>query len=45
MHVYVTQANFTTKPHFEIENKRSFTEMNSQSSRLEKNTYEQKVQI
>ena len=27
MHVYVTQANFTTKPRFEIKNKRSFTEI------------------
>ena len=39
MHVYVTQANFTTKPRFEIKNKRSFTEMNSQGSRVEKNTH------
>ena len=38
MHVYVTQANFTTKPRLEINNKRSFTEMNSQGSRVEKNT-------
>ena len=44
MHVYVTQANFTTKPRFEIKNKRSFTEMNSQGSRVEKNTHAQKVQ-
>ena len=42
MHVYVTQANFTTKPRFEIKNKRSFTEMNSQGSRVEKNTHAQK---
>ena len=34
MHVYVTQANFTTKPRFEIKNKRSFTEMNSQGKRI-----------
>ena len=45
MHVYVTQANFTTKPRFEIKNKRSFTEMNSQGSRVEKNTHAQKVQM
>ena len=45
MHVYVTQANFTTKPRFEIKNKRSFTEMNSQGSRVEKNTNAQKVQM
>ena len=45
MHVYVTQANFTTKPRFEIKNKRSFTEMNSQGSRVEKNTHAKKVQI
>ena len=45
MHVYVTQANFTTKPRFEIKNKRSFTEMNSQGSRVEKNTQAQKVQM
>ena len=45
MHVYVTQANFTTKPRFEIKNKRSFTEMNSQDSRVEKNTHAQKVQM
>ena len=45
MHVYVTQANFTTKPRFEIKNKQSFTEMNSQGSRVEKNTHAQKVQI
>ena len=36
MHVYVTQANFTTKPRFEIKNKRRFTEMNSQGSRVER---------
>ena len=36
MHVSVTQANFTTKPRFEIKNKRSFTEMNSQGSRVER---------
>ena len=42
---YVTQANFTTKPRFEIKNKRSFTEMNSQGSRVEKNTHAQKVQM
>ena len=36
MHFYVTQANFTTKPRFEIKNKRSFTEMNSQGCRVEK---------
>ena len=45
MHVYITQANFTTKPRFEIKNKRSFTEMNSQGSRVEKNTHAQKVQM
>ena len=45
IHVYVTQANFTTKPRFEIKNKRSFTEMNSQGSRVEKNTHAQKVQM
>ena len=45
MHVYVTQANFTTKPRFEIKNKRSFTEMNSQGSRVEKNTHAQNVQM
>ena len=45
MHVCVTQANFTTKPRFEIKNKRSFTEMNSQGSRVEKNTHAQKVQM
>ena len=45
MHVYVTQANFTTKPRFEIKNKRSLTEMNSQGSRVEKNTHAKKVQI
>ena len=45
VHVYVTQANFTTKPRFEIKNKRSFTEMNSQGSRVEKNTHAQKVQM
>ena len=45
MHVYVTQAHFTTKPRFEIKNKRSFTEMNSQGSRVEKNTHAQKVQM
>ena len=45
MHVYVTQANFTTKPRFEIKNKRSFTEMNSQGSRVEKNAHAQKVQM
>ena len=45
MHVYVTQANFTTKPRFEIKNKRSFTEMNSQGSRVEENTSAQKVQM
>ena len=45
MYVYVTQANFTTKPRFEIKNKRSFTEMNSQGSRVEKNTHAQKVQM
>ena len=45
LHVYVTQANFTTKPRFEIKNKRSFTEMNSQGSRVEKNTHAQKVQM
>ena len=45
MHVYVTQANFTTKPRFEIKNKRSFTEMNSQGSRVEKNIHAQKVQM
>ena len=45
MHVYVTQANFTTKPRFEIKNKRSLTEMNSQGSRVEKNTHAQKVQM
>ena len=45
MHVYVTQANFTNKPRFEIKNKRSFTEMNSQGSRVEKNTHAQKVQM
>ena len=45
MHVYVTQVNFTTKPRFEIKNKRSFTEMNSQGSRVEKNTHAQKVQM
>ena len=45
MHVYVTQANFTTKARFEIKNKRSFTEMNSQDGRVEKNTHAQKVQM
>ena len=45
MHVYATQANFTTNPRFEIKNKRSFTEMNSQGSRVEKNTNAQKVQM
>ena len=45
MHVYTTQANFTTNPRFEIKNKRSFTEMNSQGSRVEKNTHAQKVQM
>ena len=45
MHVYVTQANFTTKPRFEIKNKRSFTEMNFQGSRVEKNTHAQNVQM
>ena len=45
MHVYVTQATFATKPRFEIKNKRSFTEMNSQGSRVEKNTHAQKVQM
>ena len=45
MHVYVTHANFTNKPRFEIKNKRSFTEMNSQGSRVEKNTHAQKVQM
>ena len=45
MHVYVTQANFTTKPRFEIKNKRSFTEMNSKGSRVEKNIHAQKVQM
>ena len=46
MHVYVTHANFTSlKPRFEIKNKRSFTEMNSQGSRVEKNTHAQKVQM
>ena len=45
MNVYVTQANFTTKRRFEIKNQRSFTEMNFQSSKVEKNTHEQKVQM
>ena len=45
MYVYVTQANFTTKPRFEIKSKRSFTQMNSQGSRVEKNTHAQKVQM
>ena len=45
MHVYVTQTNFTTKPRFEIKNKRSFREMNSQGSRVEKNTHAQKLQM
>ena len=44
-YVYVTQANFTTKRRFEIKNKGSLTEMNFQSSKVEKNTHEQKVQM
>ena len=44
-YVYVTQANFTTKHRFEIKNKQSFTEMNFQSSKVEKNIHEQKEQM
>ena len=44
MHVYVRRADFTTKPHFEIARLRSFAQMNSQGSRIEKNTHAQRVQ-
>ena len=43
MNVYVIQANFTTKPRREINNKRSFTKMNSQGSIVEMNTHAQKM--
>ena len=45
MHVYIRRANFTTKPHFEIASLRSFAQMNSQGSRIEKNTHTQRVQM
>ena len=45
MHVYVRRANFTTKPHFEIARLQSFAQMNSQGSRIEKNTHAQRVQM
>ena len=35
MRVYARQANFTTMPRFEIVKLRSFTEMNSQGSRVD----------
>ena len=34
-----------TKPHFEIARLRSFGQMNSQGSRIEKNTHAQRVQM
>ena len=37
--VSARQVNFTSMPRFEIVKLRSFTEMNSQGSRVEKNTH------
>ena len=39
MCVYARLVNFTTMPRFEIVKLRRFTEMNSQGSRVEKNTH------
>ena len=43
MRVYAWQLNFITTPRFEIVKLRSFTEMNSQRSRVEKNTHAHRV--
>ena len=44
-HVYIRRANFTIKSRFEIVKLRSFTWMNSQGCRVEKNTHAQRVQM
>jgi len=44
-HVYIRRANFTIKSRFEIVKLRSFTWMNSQGSRVDKNTHAQRVQM
>ena len=38
MHVYFRQANFTTKPRFEVKKLLSFAQINSQGRTVEKNT-------
>ena len=45
MHVYVREANFTTKPRFEAQKLPSFAYMNSQGKKVEKNIFAQKVQM
>ena len=45
MHVYVRQANFTTKPRFETANLHSFKLIVFQGSRFKKNTQVQMKRI